>query len=512
MASAAEKLATSLERLELLQADGRVAIRSTEISRTHRERLLKAGFLTKVMKGWLIPSRPDSRPGESTDWYASYWDFCAQYLTSRFGDDWSLSPEQSLTLHTGKTLVPTQLMVRSPRGRNRRTNFLHGTSVFDIRAKIAQGDGLTLKDGLRLFTLEAALVSVQPSFFRTHETDARVALAMIPDASGLLARLLDGGRAMIAGRLAGAFRSIGQDQIADDIVHAMRAASFDVRESNPFASSSGMSGAERTRSPHILRIRLDWDKMRKAVIEALPEPGPTANDTDAFLAAVDEIYITDAYHSLSIEGYRVSAELIDKVRSGNRNPGKNEDFRMLRDGLAARGYWEAFQSVKESVRSVLEGQDAGEVAERDLQDWYRTLFGPSVTAGLLKPIQLAGYRNSRVSIRDSRHAPMSVDAVRDCMPVFLELLREEHDPRVRIVLGHFFLVFVHPFQDGNGRTARFLMNVMMAASGFPWLVIKVDDRDKYMASLEAASVDGDIRPFSEFIAASMERDKASRRA
>ena len=61
MAVPADKLATSLEALESLQAEGRVAIRSADLSRTHRERLHEAGFLKDVMKGWYIASRPVSR-------------------------------------------------------------------------------------------------------------------------------------------------------------------------------------------------------------------------------------------------------------------------------------------------------------------------------------------------------------------------------------------------------------------------------------------------------------------
>lgn len=50
--------------------------------------------------------------------------------------------------------------------------------------------------------------------------------------------------------------------------------------------------------------------------------------------------------------------------------------------------------------------------------------------------------------------------VRDAMPVLTELLESEGNDIVRAVLGHFFFVYIHPYMDGNGRTARFLMNVM----------------------------------------------------
>jgi hypothetical protein len=91
---------------------------------THRERLLKHGFLQEVIKGWYIPSRPDEVKGDSTAWYASFWRFAAVYLGTRFRKNWSLSPEQSLSLHAGNWTVPQQLAVRSPKGRNNVTSAL----------------------------------------------------------------------------------------------------------------------------------------------------------------------------------------------------------------------------------------------------------------------------------------------------------------------------------------------------------------------------------------------------
>ena len=75
-----EKLAQSLEALQALQRRGVVAIRSCDLSRTNRQRLLKSGSLQHVMKGWYIPSRPEETPGDSTAWYASFWKLGAAYL------------------------------------------------------------------------------------------------------------------------------------------------------------------------------------------------------------------------------------------------------------------------------------------------------------------------------------------------------------------------------------------------------------------------------------------------
>ena len=60
--------------------------------------------------------------------------------------------------------------------------------------------------------------------------------------------------------------------------------------------------------------------------------------------------------------------------------------------------------------------------------------------------------------------------------------------------------YIHPYPDGNGRIARFLMNAMLASGGYPWTVIRVEDRDKYLNALESASVENDIKPFASFIA------------
>jgi Fic family protein len=53
--------------------------------------------------------------------------------------------------------------------------------------------------------------------------------------------------------------------------------------------------------------------------------------------------------------------------------------------------------------------------------------------------------------------------------------------------------------DGNGRIGRFLMNVLLAASGYPWIVIPLDKRDDYMDALERGSVKQDIEPFAIFL-------------
>ena len=365
MSTPSEKLAASLQILAQLQRQHGGAIRAKDMSRTHRERLLTNGFVLRVMNGWLIPSRPDDVEGESTAWYASYWQFCAVYLRQRFKTQWCLSPEQSLSLHAGNRTVPKQLVVRASRGRNKVTNLPHGTSLLDLRAALPPSQDRQTVEDLQVFSPESALIEASVHFYSNNPTDVRAALLMIRDASELLRRLLDGGRTVIAGRLAGGFRNIGRNRIADDIVKTMTAAGYAVRETDPFADKPSLSSYTRETSPYVNRIRLLWQKMRGPVMERFPTAPELPSDTKAYLKRVTDAYITDAYHSLSIEGYQVTTDLIEKVRAGSWNPEANEDDREPRNAMAARGYWLAFQSVREGVAKVLNSRSPGQIADDD---------------------------------------------------------------------------------------------------------------------------------------------------
>lgn len=355
-------------------------------------------------------------------------------------------------------------------------------------------------NGLRLFSLPAALVACGPGFYTQNPTDARTALALVQDASDILPLLLEGGHSAIAGRLAGGFRNIGRERIADEIIRTMRAAGYDVRENDPFEIRPPVILNPRETSPYVNRLRLMWQEMREPVIARFPKAPGTSKDITSYLKQVDDVYATDAYHSLSIEGYRVSPELIERVRKGNWNPDNNRDDKNQRNAMAARGYWQAFRSVKASVEKVLKGGNPGDVADQDHRIWYREMFAPSVAVGLLKPADLAGYRNHQVYIGRSMHVPPNREAVRDSMPALFELLREEPEASVRVVLGHFVFVYIHPYMDGNGRMGRFLMNVMLASGGYPWAVVPVEDRNSYMAALGKSSVVQNIGPFADFLA------------
>ena len=128
-------------------------------------------------------------------------------------------------------------------------------------------------------------------------------------------------------------------------------------------------------------------------------------------------------------------------------------------------------------------------------------------ARLIKAADLAGYRKGPVYIRRSMHSPPRPEAVRELMPVFIDLLQKEPEPAVRVVLGHFIFVWIHPYFDGNGRMGRFLMNVMLASGGYPWTIVPLDKRNEYMSALESASVDQDVKAFTKFLAGLLDHKK-----
>lgn len=505
MATPAEKLGASLEALKILQDENKVAIHTDELSRTDRERLVENGFLKEVTRGWYIISRPDERKGDTTSWYHSFWNFCSRFLNERYGEEWCLSPEQSLQFHAGNQSVPTQLLVKSPTATNSKTDLLFDTSVFGMVSELPVKKETIELDGMRILSLPAALIHCTEHTFASNPTEARTGLSLINNASDLLEILLEGGHSTIAGRLAGALRNNGQEKIADDIIKTMRAAGYDVRENDPFTTKLSIQLSYKDRSPYVNRIKLMWSKMREDIIKNFPEAPGLPSDKKAFMDQIEKIYTTDAYHSLSIERYKVTPELIERVKSGTWDLSENEADRKQRDAMAARGYWQAFQVVEQSVLKILDGQNAGSVADNEHGDWYRELFAPSVASGLLKASDLAGYRNHQVYIGNSKHTPLNKEAVREAMPALFELLQTETEASVRAVLGHFIFVYIHPYMDGNGRMGRFLMNAMLASGGYPWTVIPVEMRDDYMNALEHASVDQNIVPFTDFVSYLVQR-------
>ncbi|MCF8347069.1 MAG: hypothetical protein K9G38_07640 [Bacteroidales bacterium] len=76
-------------------------------------------------------------------------------------------------------MVPSQLLIRSPKASNNRVNLLHGSSVFDSKVEIPHHNERNEIEGMQVYSLEAGLVAVSSDFYTRHPTDARTCLAMV---------------------------------------------------------------------------------------------------------------------------------------------------------------------------------------------------------------------------------------------------------------------------------------------------------------------------------------------
>ena len=311
---------------------------------------------------------------------------------------------------------------------------------------------------------------------------------------------IEGGHSTRAGRVVGALRSIGREEMADTLLTTMRQIGYEVSEENPFEENIRLP--ETSVSPYASRIRLMWARMRQIVVALKESTGahPSKINLADVLSNMDATYIKDSYNSLSIEGYKVTEELLERVRSGEWDPKKDAHDKEQKDALAARGYYQAYQALRTSISdTITTGSDAAMMYVKGHQSWHFQLFEPCIRAGIIKASDLIGYRTHQVYIRNSMHVPLNPDAVLDAMEALADMMKEEPDALVRAILGHFFFVYIHPYMDGNGRTARFAMNSQLVTSGYPLVVVPLERREQYMKALEKASVDEDVSDFVEFV-------------
>ena len=488
-------------------------VRSSSIARKHREILIRENCLTEIIKGWYLLTSP-AGGGDSTTWFEGIWVFLKHYLSERFGKNgFCLSAESSLNLHTGDTSIPRQIIILTQKASNTNIDLPHDTSIFLMMDKAHFPKEREKWNGLWIMRLPYALCRLTPSYFTKNPRTIVIALKSPLLAVAEISRTIFKYETIAAAeRILGAYKHLGEEGKARQIKEDLVTGGYRINEVDPFAEYQPRLNTIRAISPYAGRIHAMWHAMREKVADAMPEAPGIKGSRKQAINIIQEKYKEDAYHSLSIEGYRVTSELIEKIESGEWDPENvaadlrqvSEPARLRNGAMAAKGYHEAFKAVLNSVTRVLNKEKPGQIFAEELQNWYRQLFAPFVKANLLSAANLAGYRDQPVYINRSRHVPAPKQAVPDCMEALFELLKNEKNSAVRAVLGHFVFVFIHPYMDGNGRIGRFLMNLMLISGGFNWTIIKVDYRDQYMVALEEASTKENILPLAEFIKTQME--------
>lgn len=219
--------------------------------------------------------------------------------------------------------------------------------------------------------------------------------------------------------------------------------------------------------------RLDVLKRRLDACRPFP-PAQVEKLREAFL-------VEWTHHSTALEGNTLTLVETRVVLEGLTVGGKT-----LKEHLEVVDHAAAVRYLEEYVRG---GQPLTEVFIRDV---HRLVLQKTW------PEEAGRYRRGDVVIAGSRHRPPSAVEVPALVAEMVAWYRGEAaglHPVERAALLHWRITDIHPFTDGNGRTARLLMNFSLMRDGYPPAVIRVEDRGRYLESLEGASVSGETGPF-----------------
>jgi len=199
------------------------------------------------------------------------------------------------------------------------------------------------------------------------------------------------------------------------------------------------------------------------------------------------------YNSNAIEGNSLTLkETFLVVNEGLAIKGKP-----LKDHLEAKGHTEALEFLYE----LTAGDNQDSLSEKVIRE-----FNEIVMRDIER--EWAGrYRNSNAIIGGAAHTPPEAVAVPQLMQELIRWTNSEgrklHPVELAAVFHH-RLVHIHPFFDGNGRTTRLAMNVILLRAGYPLVVILKNDRQRYYRLLAEADR-GNPVAFARFIAQSVQR-------
>jgi len=199
------------------------------------------------------------------------------------------------------------------------------------------------------------------------------------------------------------------------------------------------------------------------------------------------------YNSNAIEGNSLTQkETFLVINEGLTIKGKP-----LKDHLEVKDHYEAMEYLYEFIRKDKK-QTFSEVTLRALHQ---------LVLRETESKEAGKYRTGNVIITGSSHNPPEANEVPLKMRNLFEWIKKNKN-EIHIIemsaIVHHKIAFIHPFADGNGRTARLIMNLLLMQKGFPIVVILNNDRKKYYDTLSKADK-GDYIPFVRFIAQAAER-------
>lgn len=158
-----------------------------------------------------------------------------------------------------------------------------------------------------------------------------------------------------------------------------------------------------------------------------------------------------------------------------------------------RGHADAWQYVKENVRNDIP------ISENLIKDIHERVVPTRGVGGI--------YRTIPVYIRGAQHVPPNYKKVRELMKFFIQDMNIKSFSSVAELAAwtHAEFVKIHPFQDGNGRTARLLLNYQLMLNNYPPINIKKDNVHEYFNALEIYALKDDINPFKDLVQDNIEK-------
>lgn len=202
------------------------------------------------------------------------------------------------------------------------------------------------------------------------------------------------------------------------------------------------------------------------------------------------------YSSNAIEGNTLSrietAEVIERGTSAVIS-GKS-----LKDQLEAINHAKALEFINELAKQRKGHQF---ITEEDIKAIHKIILTG------IQDDWAGRYRATDVMIRGSDTEFPAPNAVPYAMQEFIQWLQGQQETHpVRIASdAHFKFVSIHPFSDGNGRTARLLMNLILSLHGYPMAVIRNEERIEYLATFDNARKENNMQPFYDLVEGAVER-------
>jgi len=209
-------------------------------------------------------------------------------------------------------------------------------------------------------------------------------------------------------------------------------------------------------------------------------------DSAALKRAKKEAYFQYIYHTVGIEGNTMNlAQTRSILETKLAVAGKS-----IMEHNEILGMDSALKYINNTLVDKI-----GDITLQDILEMHRRVIGN------VDPVEAGLFRRTQVYI--GNHIPPPPTHVYTMVNKFVDWLNSVpamslHPVRLA-ALAHYKLVHIHPFVDGNGRTSRLLMNLVLMQAGFPPVIIRRADRETYYSHLVTAN-EGDIRPFIRFIA------------